>query len=43
VKRALLDSFDVATAMEITCFMSADHAEALAAMRDHRPGVFKGE
>ena len=43
VKRALLDSFDVATAMEITCFMSADHAEAVAAIREHRPGVFKGE
>jgi enoyl-CoA hydratase len=42
LKRALLDSFDVATAMEISCFLSDDHAEAVAAGREHRPGVYKG-
>ena len=42
VKRALLDSFDVSTALEIVTFRSDDHAEALAALRERRPPHFKG-
>jgi enoyl-CoA hydratase len=42
VKRALLDSFDVSTALEIVTFRSDDHAEALAALRERRPPQFRG-
>jgi hypothetical protein len=42
LKRALLDSFDVATAAEITCFLSADHAEAVDAARTRRRGTYRG-
>lgn len=42
VKDALNTSFDTATALELVTFHSADHAEALAAMRDKRPPEFKG-
>ncbi len=42
VKRALLDSFDLSTAMELTTFLSEDHREALAAMREKRPPEFRG-
>jgi enoyl-CoA hydratase len=42
VKRALLDSFDVSTALEIVTFRSDDHAEALAAIRDRRTPRFTG-
>jgi enoyl-CoA hydratase len=42
VKRALIDSFDLATALELTTFMSADHREALAALREKRPPRFEG-
>jgi enoyl-CoA hydratase len=42
VKRALLDSFDLSTAMEISTFLSDDHREALAAIEDKRPPQFKG-
>ena len=42
LKRALLDSFDVSTALEIPCFLSSDHAEALAAMQDKRTPKFTG-
>lgn len=42
VKRALLDSFDLSTALEIPCFTSADHAEAVAAMTQGRPPRFEG-
>jgi enoyl-CoA hydratase len=42
VKRALLDSFDVSTALEIPCFFSADHAEAVEAFTQKRPPRFEG-
>jgi enoyl-CoA hydratase len=42
LKRALLDSFDVSTALEITCFASADHEEALASLREKRTPTFHG-
>lgn len=42
VKRALLDSFDLSTALEITTFLSADHQEALDAMRERRTPKFEG-
>jgi enoyl-CoA hydratase len=42
LKRSLLDSFDVSTALEIPCFLSRDHAEALAARAERRPAVFEG-
>lgn len=42
LKRALLDSFDLSTALEIPCFLSHDHAEALAAMAEGRPPAFEG-
>ena len=42
VKDALNTSFDTATALEIVTFGSEDHREALAALREKRPPVFKG-
>jgi enoyl-CoA hydratase len=42
VKRALLDSFDLSTALEITTFLSADHREALAAHQERRTPRFEG-
>ncbi len=42
VKQALLTSFDVSTALEMTCFASADHAEAVDAFIEKRPPVFAG-
>jgi enoyl-CoA hydratase len=42
VKRALLESFDLATASELMTFLSDDHQEALAAMREKRPPEFRG-
>ncbi len=42
IKRALLDSFDLSTALEIPCFLSHDHAEALAALAEGREPVFEG-
>ncbi|HEX2383035.1 MAG TPA: enoyl-CoA hydratase-related protein [Acidimicrobiales bacterium] len=42
VKQVAGTSFDLATALEITTFRSADHAEALAAIREKRPPNFKG-
>ena len=42
LKRALLDSFDLSTALEIPCFLSADHAEAVAAIQEHRSPRFVG-
>jgi enoyl-CoA hydratase len=42
VKQALLASFDVATALEMTCFLSADHVEAVDAFVARREPTFHG-
>lgn len=42
VKTALNEAFDVATALEIVTFQSADHHEALDALRDKREPRFEG-
>lgn len=42
LKRALLDSFDLSTALEIPCFFSDDHAEAVAAFVEKRTPKFTG-
>jgi enoyl-CoA hydratase len=42
LKRSLLDSFDLATALEIPCFLSADHAEAIDAIRERREPHYEG-
>jgi enoyl-CoA hydratase len=42
LKRALLDSFDLSTALEIPCFLSHDHAEAVDAINEGRTPQFEG-
>jgi enoyl-CoA hydratase len=42
LKDALNVAFDTATAYELVTFHSEDHREALAAIREKRPPVFKG-
>lgn len=42
VKTALNEAFDFATALEIVTFQSADHQEALAAIREKRDPMFEG-
>ncbi|MHB8463954.1 MAG: enoyl-CoA hydratase/isomerase family protein [Acidimicrobiales bacterium] len=42
VKDALNTAFDVATALELVTFRSADHAEALSALSERRPPRFTG-
>lgn len=42
LKHALLASFDVSTALEMSCFHTADHAEAVAAFVEKRTPVFEG-
>jgi enoyl-CoA hydratase len=42
IKEALNISFDFAIGHELVTFMSEDHKEALAAIRDKRPPRFKG-
>lgn len=37
LKRALLDSFDLSTALEIPCFLSEDHVAAVDAWQQRRP------
>jgi len=43
IKDALNVSFDTATALEIVTMQSADHSEALAAIKEHREPKFRGE
>lgn len=40
IKQALLTSFDVSTALEMTCFTSQDHAEAVDAFVEKRTPTF---
>jgi enoyl-CoA hydratase len=42
VRRALLESVDVATALELSTFRTADHAEAVEAAQERRPGRYEG-
>ena len=42
LKQALLASFDLSTALEIPCFLSRDHAEAVDALRERRTPTFEG-
>lgn len=42
LRQALLISFDLSTALEMPCFHSDDHAEAVAAFIDKRVPTFKG-
>ena len=42
IKQALLMSFDVSMALEMSCFHSADHAEAVAAFVEKREPRFEG-
>ncbi len=42
IKDALNTAFDVSTALEIVTFQSEDHREALAAIAERRPPVFRG-
>jgi enoyl-CoA hydratase len=42
IKQALLTSFDLSTALELACFVSDDHVEAVAAFVEKRTPVFKG-
>jgi enoyl-CoA hydratase len=42
VKAAVAEAFDIATALEVVTFASADHQEALAAIRERREPRFEG-
>ena len=42
VKRALLESFDLSTSLELMTFLSEDHKEALATLKERRPPEFRG-
>lgn len=42
IKQALLTSFDLSMALEMSCFHSADHAEAVSAFVDKRTPEFRG-
>ncbi|MGB8861864.1 MAG: enoyl-CoA hydratase-related protein [Ilumatobacteraceae bacterium] len=42
LKQALLTSFDLSTALEIPCFLSHDHQEALEAMHEQRTPRYEG-
>lgn len=42
LKRALLDSFDLSMALEIPCFLSHDHAEAVDAITERRAPRYEG-
>jgi enoyl-CoA hydratase len=42
IKQALLTSFDLSTSLEMACFVSADHAEAVDAFVTKRTPTFEG-
>lgn len=42
LKHSLLTSFDLASALEIPCFLTRDHAEAIDALREGRTPHFEG-
>jgi enoyl-CoA hydratase len=42
LKQALITSFDLSTALEMPCFVSADHAEAVDAFVHRRTPTFEG-
>jgi enoyl-CoA hydratase len=42
LKRALLETVDVALPLELATFLSADHAEAVQAAVEKRPGTYEG-
>jgi len=42
IKDALNVAFDTSTALELMTFLSEDHQEAMAAIREKRPPTFKG-
>ena len=42
IKQAMSTAFETATAMEMLTFYSEDHVEAVAAVREGRPGQFHG-
>lgn len=42
LKRALLETVDVATPLELLTFLSDDHAEAVDAAVEKRPGTYEG-
>jgi len=42
LKQALLTSFDLSTALEISCFTSADHKEAIDAIQQQRTPTYEG-
>ena len=42
LRQALLTSFDLSTALEMPCFHSDDHVEAVAAFVEKRTPTFKG-
>ncbi|MDO8362197.1 MAG: enoyl-CoA hydratase-related protein [Actinomycetota bacterium] len=42
LRQALITSFDLSAALEISCFLSHDHAEAVDAIQQRRPPHFEG-
>jgi len=42
LKQALLTSFDLSAALEIPCFLSSDHKEAIDALQAKRPPTYEG-
>ena len=42
LKRALMETVDVAIPLELVTFLSADHAEAVQAAIEKRPGTYEG-
>jgi enoyl-CoA hydratase len=42
IKQALLTSFDLSTSLEMPCFLSTDHAEAVSAFVEKRTPTFEG-